>query len=323
MASRRCGGIQVSEQGFVSSPDPGFGQPAIGSISQVIALVFPPARSRANYFMELFWGVWEAANEEGFALVTTLTSDPSTHTELPLNALFSRGDIDGVLLTGVHLQASTHLLVQLRQEPSFGSRPVLSILCDLPNCDSVIVDHANGGYATLRHFLLQGHRRILHFLTGNYLREPVYQQRLAGYHQACAEVGVDPADCLRPFYWRHADIPGSLAGIVETLQRETEVTAITALNDWCVLRIIPALEAAGFFVPGTHSIIGYDDTEILPDAQGRNMLSTVRVPVHDLAKQAAIRLIHTIRSGHPPDEPLHIPVLLVDRASTAPPQHAA
>jgi LacI family transcriptional regulator len=72
-------------------------------------------------------------------------------------------------------------------------------------------------------------------------------------------------------------------------------------------------------VPQDISVVGFDDTESMPDGRGRNMLTTVQVPLVELGQRAAELLLRHIKGNVPEVEEVVIPTTLVIRGSTAPP----
>ena len=65
---------------------------------------------------------------------------------------------------------------------------------------------------------------------------------------------------------------------VQYLKEHQEVTAVMGINDATAQHAWYALARAGYILPLECSIIGFDDTDPLLDAEGNNMLTSVHLP---------------------------------------------
>ncbi len=93
-------------------------------------------------------------------------------------------------------------------------------------------------------------------------------------------------------------------------------TTVFAVNDLAAVGAIRAIEEAGLEVPRDISIVGFND---LSAAIGTaRLLTTVRLPLHDMGKAAAEHLLAQITGNTAAREPVVIPVELVIRQSTGP-----
>jgi LacI family transcriptional regulator len=87
-------------------------------------------------------------------------------------------------------------------------------------------------------------------------------------------------------------------------------------NDYAAVGAIEALTIAGLSVPNDISIIGYDDL-----GQAATPLTTIRSNLIEVGRTAAQQLLRWIETDRRPGQTT-IPVELVIRASTGPPQSA-
>lgn len=94
-------------------------------------------------------------------------------------------------------------------------------------------------------------------------------------------------------------------------------TAIVAENDVAAFGIIGQLAARGVRVPEDISVVGFDDTPMA--ALFLPALTTVRIPVDEVARTAVSMLTTQLRgrSGPPPPQSIEVPAHLVVRNSTA------
>jgi LacI family transcriptional regulator len=306
-------------------------------LNHQIALVFPQDFAYSNYFRLLFAGIWDVLTPAGFGLVL-LKSSSFVSSQLPVS--FARGEIDGVIM---HVTPSDWYaaITKLREESNFGPRPVMSLLSNsIPGCSSVEVDARCHGYLAVKHLLGLGHRAIMYQIK-HIDMQPLWHisERVAGYQQAMQEHGLDPAIHLIPVdigaaYWEIANEPkqhhllSALPAVPRSddhpllvqLRRHPEVTAVLAHNDASAILIRHVLDFIGIRVPEDMSIIGVDDTDPMLDAEGRNMLTTVRLPLEEAGRLAARELIRQLTDkDESQQESRHfLPTELIVRGSTAP-----
>ena len=176
------------------------------------------------------------------------------------------------------------------------------------SCD----DRIAGEYA-VRHLAALGHRRI-GFLSGPQRFTPV-QRRLAGFERTMREL-FDSTEAelaelvvLSPF-----GVEGGHAAADRLLDRG--VTSLICGSDLMALGAIRAARSRGLSVPGQISVVGHDDSPLMPFTDPP--LTTLRQPVRAMSAAAVSALVDEI-GGHPAphSEYLFRPELVV-RASTGP-----
>ena len=74
-----------------------------------------------------------------------------------------------------------------------------------------------------------------------------------------------------------------------------ETTAVLAANDITAAQCITCLERMGISVPGDVSVVGFDDTDPMFNGSNVNLLTTVRLPLAEIGKEAAKLLLNIIR----------------------------
>jgi len=307
-------------------------------INHLIALIFPPYFYRANYFNDMFQGILDVLTPEGYGL---LTVDASQTTEHGLPPSFSRGDVDGVIIAADPKDAPA-LLTQLHAEGAVANRPLLTLAHTAPLCSAVLVDACSGAYAATAHLLALGHRHLLHFC-GPYedTKADMHSQRhqcLLGYRQAYQDLGLDPEQYLHYIHldnkvWKlafRAENHPKLSTLqssgwtgqhplLRLLRQHPEITGILALNDPTAIVIRHILRVGKLRVPEDISVIGFDDTDPMLDDQGRNMLTTVRVPLRMIGRRAAKVIIARVTGALKEDTHFSLPTTLIERGSTAAP----
>jgi len=282
------------------------------------------------YYFRTHHGILTALTEAGYSMVIMQVAVADADKELPLPRCFARGDIDGVIWgPGTEKFRLLHLAIE--HHPYLGKRPSAVALGPYFNYAAVTVDVRQGAYEATRHLLALGHRHLLH-ITLPFLKHFVsFQQRLAGVRKAFREYQLDPACYLHCFIptgaWHNEEADRrevtAFANIedndlIQFLRVHPEITGILARNDFSAQQIWYVLQEAGISVPEEMSLIGFDDTDPLLDARGRNILTTVRLPLEQVGQESVHLLIEQIEQQHTTQVRRVLPTELVVRHSTGP-----
>jgi DNA-binding LacI/PurR family transcriptional regulator len=188
------------------------------------------------------------------------------------------------------------------------------------------IDEAAATREAGRHIAALGHRRIA--LIADWIvpeREtrpvmlatpedvPYYvsRERLAGYRDAFAEIGVAWPE-IATINAAQNSRPAAAAAAAHALDRADRATAILAVSDLLALGVLDALRARGLRPGKDVSVIGFDD---IPEAEAAR-LTTVRQPAIEKGRIAGALLLD------PPSDPARRQVMLptefVVRATTGP-----
>jgi DNA-binding LacI/PurR family transcriptional regulator len=303
-------------------------------LNHQIGFFLPENFFESPYYRRLFKGVWDVLTPEGYGL---LLARSDALLDSPLPPSFSRGEVDGVLL---HTDPNCWqaMLDLLHSEQRFAQRPVLLLMHDVPGVPTVNVDQRLGAQKAAAHLLDLGHRHMLYTVKDRHTPHAL-GGRIAGYDQAYVDRGLHPEAYLHPIdmgleYWEIANRPdlhhqlNALPAIprpsdhplLRSLQEYPDTTAILALNDQAAVLIHHVLTGAGIRVPQDISLIGFDDTEPLYDAEARNILTTVRVPLEEVGAAAARMMVDHVSGQRTDVKNLLFPTDLIIRSSTAPPR---
>jgi DNA-binding LacI/PurR family transcriptional regulator len=193
--------------------------------------------------------------------------------------------------------------------------PIVGINGYIPGIQAPFVscdDRIAGEYA-VRHLAALGHRRI-GFASGPRRFIPV-QRRLAGFEETmrelfdCGDEELTELTTLSPF-----GVEGGHVAADRLLDRGA--TALVCGSDLMALGAIRAARARGRRVPADVSVIGHDDSPLMPFTDPP--LTTLRQPVRAMSAAAVSALVDEI-GGHPSphSEYLFRPELVV-RSSTGP-----
>jgi len=296
-------------------------------LNHVVAILVRPGFVQFRYHATLFSGVVDALTQEGFALVVAYLPHPWQLTKtFPLPSIFSRGDIDAVIVSGPGSLYSDHIR-QTATPFGLANLPYISMLYQSPGVSSVVADDEQGAYLAACHLLAQGHRRLVQLCTTtDFAAVPLLAIRYRGICQAFTEAGLDPEQHVS-FYivspdWLNPNwTPGAgheIAPLATFLREHPEITAILGQNDASAIHAWRQLNAAGIRVPEDISIIGYDDVDPMQDEHGQNIMTSVRLPLYNIGREAArLAILHGTDHSAPP-ETIVLPTTLTLRASTAP-----
>ncbi|HEY3416123.1 MAG TPA: substrate-binding domain-containing protein, partial [Armatimonadota bacterium] len=105
------------------------------------------------------------------------------------------------------------------------------------------------------------------------------------------------------------------------LARHPEATAVLARNDYGAVQIWRALMQDGRKLPRDFSVVGFDDAFPIYDTQQQNILTTVRIPLEEVGREAARLILRLVEGGQEQgDERIVLPAELLVRSSTAAPK---
>ena len=180
---------------------------------------------------------------------------------------------------------------------------------------TIELDHLTAARYALSHLAELGHRRIA-FIKGQTFSSDT-KVRWEAIRKVCASLNI-PVDTELVVQLEGID-PGSEPGYVATrklLNRKQRFSAIFAFNDASAIGAITALHEVGLHVPRQISVIGFDD--IPTAATIRPALTTVRQPLYEMGRMAAMNLLQLIPIGtsSPPPQSILVSPTLVKRQST-------
>lgn len=274
--------------------------------SRTLGLVVPDIVN--PFFAQLASAAEREASDHGYHLILCSTeSDPERELAYLKHLQVKR--LDGIVFVTEHaregplteLVARTENLVLVDEDvPGFTGRRVFS-------------DNQRGGALATQHLLGLGHRRIAYIGGPPDLMSA--QERLAGHLQAMKEHGIHADARLRydgPY--RQATGREALRAFLEASPRPT---AVFAASDATAIGVLSEARARGIRVPHDLSLVGFDGisiTEMLYPA-----LTTVKQRIEELGRfgvQALVGILNGTACAH---EVERLPVELVVRESTCPP----
>lgn len=193
--------------------------------------------------------------------------------------------------------------------------PIVLVNGSIPELAAPFIspDEAVAAELAVAHLASLGHRRI-GLISGPERFVPV-RRKLAGWRRAMTSLLATPEPELDELVslslW--FSVEGGAAATGQLLERE--VTGLVCGSDLMALGAIRAARQRGLSVPDDLSVVGYDDSPLIPFTDPP--LTTVRQPVQQMASAAVSALLDEIgsrRAAH--SEYIFAPELVV-RASTA------
>ncbi|MGZ3672798.1 MAG: LacI family DNA-binding transcriptional regulator [Ktedonobacterales bacterium] len=273
--------------------------------SFVVGTVIPDIAN--PFFAILFRGIEDALAASGYSVIMANTDDEPAREQRSIEMLRGR-QVDGLLLATARREDPTiaaltaagfpFVLVNRHTDPIRGNAVV-------PN------DYA-GAASGVEHLIALGHRRIAHIAGSDDMSTGHTRRR--GYVDTiqCHHLPADPELIVRGSF-REA---GGYQAMHRLLDLPQPPTAVFAVNDLAAVGAMRAIEEAGLQVPRDISIVGFNDLSAVIGTT--RQLTTVRLPLHDMGRAAAERLLAQITSEVESLAPVMIPVELVVRQSTGP-----
>jgi LacI family transcriptional regulator len=269
---------------------------SVGVVTQTIS---------SPFYGEALHGIEDVLESAGYIPLFVSGHWHESEEHKALAALLSRR-VDGLIVLAGRLP-NTALQAYAQELPMV----VLGRDLKGPRLISMRFDNREGGRIATQHLTACGHTRIA-FIAG----DPAQQdgrERQAGYRLALKQAGItfDP-ELVIPGDFTET---GGLKAVDRLLERKLHFTAIFAANDQTAIGAALGLYRRHLRVPEDVSLVGFDD--LAPARFSIPPLTTVRQPVYEMGRQAAVAMLDMLRGEAPGMVPLPHP-LLVRRESTRP-----
>lgn len=277
--------------------------------TKTIALVFPylPGIFYSNYYSHILAGVSDTLRDSGYQFKLLLLKEEEGRWD---RYDFQAGErVDALLLT--------HWFKYFQDASFFKTTKIPCVILNdidpkLP-VRFVGTDHQLGGRIAANYLYSLGHRRVAVMSGPSWSLDS--RSRLQGFQAFFKENGCAiPADGIMEGDFLEST---AYAKTDELLQKVPEITAVFACNDQMAFGIIRRLKERGMACPDTISVMGFDD-EIAAQSYDP-ALTTVHVPVYDMAVEGTRLLLDCLKNAVPAKEFCGVstlPVRLVERKST-------
>lgn len=265
----------------------------------------------AQYVVNIQEGVLGALRRSGFELVVHPCDRTQEGFLADVQRFVTRQRLDGVIVLPP-LSDDAPLLRMLKEQECPYMR-VLPVPLDEPHSTIVSMDRVAAAQVA-EHLAKLGHTRIA-FIAGPASYRSAHE-RQAGFSNALADRGVAlPSEYIEVGAYTFDS--GFACG--ETLlSRFPRPTAIFASNDEMAAGVYKAAFLKGLSIPRDLTVVGFDDSPLA--SRLWPSLTTVRLPIRDMGRLAAERLIARIQQPEGPGSPTTMvtPHLVVRDSSSAP-----
>jgi DNA-binding LacI/PurR family transcriptional regulator len=263
------------------------------------------------FFPEVVRAVEDAAHLRGYGLLLCNAADDPQRELAYLNLLLERR-VDGVVI------ASSR--VTRRHAALLARSPVPVVLVNSEargsGLPAITTDNRRAARLAAEHLLRLGHTNLAH------VTAPAVNAaaglRLAGVRDAMRAARA-PSELAIAMGDGHVEA-GERA-VAELLARVPGLTAIACYNDLTAIGALRAARACGRRVPADLSVVGFDDIDLAGWTDPP--LTTVAQPTAEMGRLAVEHLASRLEPGAPSadqrSEVVHLPAVLVERGTTAPP----
>lgn len=261
-----------------------------------IGLVLPDLTN--PFFPALAQAVIQAARGHGYSVLLTDTEGEPEAERHAIDLLAGRG-VDGLVWFPIADDGTL--------PPLADNIPAVVLDRALPGYDVIQADYVEGGRLAAEHLLSLGHRRI----------GVISGPHAASSARTRADAAVETIRRQGELAWH---VPNAFAldlepAVMAALDSDT-ATAVIAGADLIAIGTVRHLQARGLSVPADVSVMGFDD---IPWAQLNNPpLSTIEMPVEEMAVEAVETLLHRIAHRGEARRRVVFNVALVARGSTGP-----
>lgn len=266
------------------------------------------------YYASVIAGARAYANECGYALLAA-SSEGDYDAEQQIVDVFKSKDVDGLIVVPV-MDGQTDLSylfdLKRRNFPFVLLESIQGVQANL-----VDIDNVAAARMAAEHLLGQGHKRIAHFAGPGYSMHS--QERVDGIRQAYSELQLAfDSDRVVPTGARLKD--GYEKGLTYFGEHvaEERPTAVICYNDLVAIGLMRALRELEIDVPGTVSVIGCDNIDLLDYLS--LPLTSIHVPKREMGRKAADILIRHVEADDKIEpERVHLEARLAERQTTRAP----
>jgi DNA-binding LacI/PurR family transcriptional regulator len=263
----------------------------------------------AAFFLDILRGIEAALADSEYTLLMRTIDGPADRDRV-FDACCRRRVADGVLV--VWTPPTEAFIDHLASE----ALPAVLLNAVHARLWSVAVDHTAAAHRAVTYCLGLGHRRIA--LVDRFA-DPFASAGPGvcelGYRTALADAGLSV-----PTGYEHLVPlnPHAASSAFRALQAlHAPPTAIVVGSDTQAVGVLDAARSAGLQVPRDLSIVSYNDNPVTQYLG----LTTMRVPLRDLGRQATAILVAALAEPGAPPTTTYLPAELLVRRTCAPPAH--
>ena len=263
-----------------------------------------------SYVVSMQQGILDALRGSSLELVVRPSDRAAPHFLDDMRNFVERQKLFGVVLPPS--MSEDERLVKLLDEIDCPYVRIASVPLSPPESMVVTHDHVGGAEAA-RHLAALGHTLIAHISGPATFRSS--HERRRGFVEGLADNGLK----LARKYDKEAGytFESGHAAAEALLALNPRPTAIFTGNDEMAAGVYTAAREAGLSVPRDLSVVGFDDSPMA--SRLWPLLTSVRLPIRDMGRMAAQKLLPVPAEKKSQTEPDVIPTLVKRESTAAPP----
>jgi LacI family transcriptional regulator len=256
-----------------------------GQRSSVVGLIIPDVQN--DFYATVAKIVADNLAAHAMQLMLSVTEDDPDRELRELRALTEARPSGVIIVPTVAPHAQTiAMLRDLKSVELVRTHPKIATT-------AVIIDDRAGTYAAARHLVAAGHRRIAYI--GGATELSTGRDRLAGFQAALSEAGLSSSNiALGP---PRPDFARTSISVTMASPASSRPTALVLGSAELTLGALQGLRSANIEWPRDISVVGYHDPawfELIGSG-----ITTVRLPVQDVAQTASRVLLSQLGEGGP------------------------
>lgn len=266
------------------------GQRTTNGPSLAVCVTFPARHGETYYTLTLIRSITEAAGRRGYEVVVRFSDDFAERENTAVQSLPEH--CAGALLIGNFVAVEKQYIGALSRQgiPFF----LFSRGPRHGRFSYVTVDDYGGAYRATKHLLDLGHRRIAHISGPEGSRDA--SDRIQGFVAACRDAQVPQQDqCVISGDFMEPSGAEAAKRILGLSQRPS---AVFAANDAMAIAAMRVFRQHGLRIPKDIAVVGFDDIDLAPKCDPP--LTTIHVPLNEMARLATDQLIQQIDPGGKP-----------------------
>jgi LacI family transcriptional regulator len=199
----------------------------------------------------------------------------------------------GMLFLGGFFEES-HESLQLIKVPVVLATTAIHADCDRSKFSSITIDDAREAYNITSYICRNGHKRIA--VIGHHPRAgTISEQRSRGFDKAMRDYGLNATEARLQHEGEFSFEAGYLAA--KKLLAVGSYTCIFCFSDVLAIGAMKAIRENGLNIPDDISVVGFDGIQV--GEYISPMLTTIKQPADEIARQSVLGLLGSIHTGEP------------------------
>ncbi|MBS4179002.1 LacI family DNA-binding transcriptional regulator [Lederbergia citrea] len=254
-------------------------QTMVSKKTQTIGLIIP---SMDEYWATLAENLQEQLWDYGYTVMFCVSGLEESEKTLTYIHAFIKRKVDGIIYCGPSSEYEMEIIELLND-----NIPIVFLDKDLPDANTVVGNHLDGGKIGVEHLIKLGHKNIAYI--GGPFSAP---ERELGYRNGMTLQGLEINESL--IIRGDFTFECGFNGVNELINQKHHFTAVCCGNDLIAFGVIDALRKRGIRVPEDIAIVGYDDIKMASLIKPE--LTTVRQPLDKIAIGLVDLLLETINA---------------------------